>query len=72
MSVIKTGSQFSYGNIFNSEIESVESYDALINDVGQKDIQFILNNDEVMMKMINVTSIIEGFVDFTNLLCTIE
>ena len=31
-----------------------------------------LNDQEITMKMINVTSIYDGFIDFTNLLCSVE
>ena len=72
MSVLKSGSQIAYGNIFNNELKDVENYNVTMSNSVHNNIQFFLNDDEVMMKMINVTSIYDGYVDFTNLLCTIE
>lgn len=72
LAVLKKGSQLSYDNIFNDEVGKIENYDVTVNDIGEKDIQFILTNDEIIMKMVKVKSVINGFNDFTNLLCTIE
>lgn len=72
LSVLKSGSQIAYGNIFNNELKDVENYNVTMSNSVHNNIQFFLNDDEVMMKMINVTSIYDGYVDFTNLLCTIE
>lgn len=72
LAVLKKGSQLSYGNIFNNEVGKVENYNVIVNDIGENDIQFILTNDEIIMRMVKVTSVMSGFNDFTNLLCTIE
>lgn len=72
LSIIKKGSQITYGNIFNDELCSVTDYSVSVNNTMDDTIQYTLTDEEVMMKMINVTSFYDGFVNFTNLLCTIE
>ena len=44
----------------------------IVGTTSQSDIQYYLNDQEITMKMINVTSIYDGFIDFTNLLCSVE
>lgn len=72
LTILKNGSQLSYGNIFNEELGCVNDYNIIVGPTSQSDIQYYLNDQEITMKMINVTSIYDGFIDFTNLLCSVE
>lgn len=72
LTILKNGSQLSYGNIFNEELGCVNNYNVIVGATGQSDTQYYLSDEEITMKMINVTSIYDGFIDFTNLLCSVE
>lgn len=72
LTILKNGSQLSYGNIFNDELEGVNNYSIAVGATGQSHTQYYLSDEEVTMRMINVTSIYDGFIDFTNLLCSVE
>ena len=72
LTILKNGSQISYGNIFNEELGCVNNYNVIVGATGQSDTQYYLSDEELTMKMINVTSIYDGFIDFTNLLCSVE
>lgn len=72
LTIFKNGSELSYGNIFNEELGHVNNYNVTVAAMEQSDIQYCLSDEEITMKMINVTSIYNGFVDFTNLLCSLE
>ena len=60
------------GNIFNDELGSVNNYSIAVGATGQSHTQYYLSDEEITMRMINVTSIYDGFIDFTNLLCSVE
>ncbi|MFQ8988405.1 MAG: hypothetical protein ACLR6T_06955 [Intestinibacter sp.] len=72
LTILKNGSQLSYGNIFNDELGGVNNYSIAVGATGQSHTQYYLSDEEVTMRMINVTSIYDGFIDFTNLLCSVE
>lgn len=72
LTILKNGSQISYGNIFNEELGCVNNYYVIVGAAGQSHTQYYLSDEEITMKMINVTSIYGGFIDFTNLLCSVE
>ncbi len=72
LTILKNGSQLSYGNIFNDELRGVNNYSIAVGATGQSHTQYYLSDEEVTMRMINVTSIYDGFIDFTNLLCSVE
>lgn len=72
LTILKNGSQLSYGNIFNDELGSVNNYSIAVGATGQSHTQYYLSDEEITMRMINVTSIYDGFIDFTNLLCSVE
>ena len=72
LTIKKNGSQLSYGNIFNEELEHVNSYNILAQTTGKSDAQYYLNDEEIGMKMVDVTSIYDGFIEFTDLLCSVE
>lgn len=72
LTILKNGSQLSYGNIFNDELGGVNNYSIAVGATGQNHTQYYLSDEEVTMRMINVTSIYDGFIDFTNLLCSVE
>jgi hypothetical protein len=68
----RDGSQFEYGNIFNEDLVEVQDYNIkIIKDLTQKSEVFI-NKSEIKLSVLTEGAFFESFIEFTNIICSIN
>lgn len=72
LAVIKQGSQISYGNLFNGELPRSDTFSIGIRENIEEGTQINITDKGIEIKVTEVSSMLNGLVDLTNILCSIE
>ena len=71
MRILRSGSQVTVNNIFNEEINDVANYSVTINNRYVGEAQMVVNNDEFLLQVANISSLMNSFEDYIDILCTV-